>query len=95
MDARAVSSRQSGHDAAAAATNRREVVRSLWAVCVDAQVCLRAYANRAAADACAVGGLGCGIGGCGQASAVLEVRDAAVQRERAARDETGRIGEKC
>jgi hypothetical protein len=93
MDACPAPSRQSGHDTATPAVDCRQALRPLRAVCVDAQVCLRPHTDRAAPDAGGIGELGCGIGGGGPTVAVLEMRDAQVQRYRAAGDETGWLGQ--
>jgi hypothetical protein len=59
MDALTPLSRQSGDDAPAPATHRRQAIRSLWSVCTDAQVRVRPHANCTASDARWAGGLGC------------------------------------
>jgi len=74
LDASTRRSRQSSHDAAAAATHRRQVIRSFRPMYFDAQARVQPHAHCAASDARTTYRVGCLTRRCGEAGAVLTVR---------------------
>jgi len=79
MDFEAPRSRQSPDDAAPPAAYCRQAIRSFRPIRVDAQVRVRSLTNRAAADACRAGRVGCPTRWGREAAAMLTLWQAAMQ----------------